>query len=658
MKTTTYDSITYTVTSSLTSHSNHVISITGEVTVAVIKEFTISLTSEVASDYSFVNVAAGSVTFTNMTVISTSSYSTNNKPFFSFAYTDLPTFSGSNKFTGLNRRSGNGSVFEFSMLASDLTLTGFTVETCSCTAGHGSVMHVTVTDGKKFVLDRIPFTACSASGLGGSVYAILESDTSATDASTCIFTITNTSAGSYIYIECSDGGNVADNVGFGSPDVWTYDTLTAYAEKCYVEETTPSTHANKMKPPLVYFLFPPSLAGLDTIVVSSQGADLKTCGWSDFPCQSIHTAYDHRSISASTLTVTLTHGSHSSETLSTLFTQPTLVQPSSGASVTKTVSTLGNSQSGVFILSTQSITLTFRSITFAVTALNSPLFYQTTGELKITGISATSPSYPTSVAVSASVVTVSPSSSSTTTLIDGCPFSFFTFSSGNGATLSATLRSSDSLTIRASTYSSCSAKYGGAIYLSLSAQPSTLSISLTDYSSNIASTSGPTVFVDAISSSYLSIDQFSDFISCASQNGGALSATLAPGYLLSISSTTFDTCLTTAYGGALYFNAGTVLSASTLSLSALTFSSCTAGLSGGYIYLFAHSLAALISYPSISSLIPTTYSFSDEIKYYGRIQHLFFSRSSASSLQSICRRKDTVVYISFLPRFGNRVIYV
>ena len=51
------------------------------------------------------------------------------------------------------------------------------------------------------------------------------------------------------------------------------------------------------------------------------------------------------------------------------------------------------------------------------------------------------------------------------------------------------------------------------MYFSLSAQPSTLSVSLTDYS-NTAFSYGPTLFVDMTSLSSLSIEQFPDFMSC------------------------------------------------------------------------------------------------------------------------------------------------
>ena len=45
---------------------------------------------------------------------------------------------------------------------------------------------------------------------------------------------------------------------------------------------------------------------------------------------------------------------------------------------------MDGSQSGVFVLSTPSITLTFTSISFTLNSLNYPLFYQTAGDLNLT----------------------------------------------------------------------------------------------------------------------------------------------------------------------------------------------------------------------------------------------------------------------------------
>ena len=76
----------------------------------------------------------------------------------------------------------------------------------------------------------------------------------------------------------------------------------------------------------------------------------------------------------------------------------------------------------------------------------------------------------------------------------GCTFKDCHTSMNGGGLYLDMVSSADSFAITESEFSSCSAAYGGAMYFTLSAQPSTLSVSLTGYSSNTASISGPTVF--------------------------------------------------------------------------------------------------------------------------------------------------------------------
>ena len=49
---------------------------------------------------------------------------------------------------------------------------------------------------------------------------------------------------------------------------------------------------------IIHLSFTPSDASLSELFVSpsSEGVESSTCGWSDIPCQTVHTAYDHTAI--------------------------------------------------------------------------------------------------------------------------------------------------------------------------------------------------------------------------------------------------------------------------------------------------------------------------------------------------------------------------
>ena len=238
-----------------------------------------------------------------------------------------------------------------------------------------------------------------------------------------------------------------------------------------------------------------------------------------------------------------------SESASTTFTQSTTIQPYT-SSVSKAVHSL-TATNGVFVVSTSSITVTFESIAFQLStssALNYPLFYISKGSFTLTSITVTSENS-NQASVSASIVKVNSGLSyySTSTSISGCRFSLISYSSGNGTCLNAAMAGTDSLTISDTSMTSCSALYGGAMYLSLSGTPSPLSVSLTSYASNTATSYGPTLFVYTTSISYISETQFPNFIVCtesAANQAYGVESSGSPSRLIDLIGYTQYHCLT------------------------------------------------------------------------------------------------------------------
>ena len=125
---------------------------------------------------------------------------------------------------------------------------------------------------------------------------------------------------------------------------------------------------------------------------SSIGVHTQSCGWIDLPCDTLLYAYHHRYPLGSSFTLYMESGSHNvSETETLLFSQSTSIEPleeRSGAA-TKVVSNISEGSDGLFVVSTHSITLSFTSISFLLTSLNCPLYYQSAGTLELNSVSVT-----------------------------------------------------------------------------------------------------------------------------------------------------------------------------------------------------------------------------------------------------------------------------
>ena len=306
------------------------------------------------------------------------------------------TLSGSNTFSSIKRASGNGGVFEFSSIGPAQTISGATFSDCSSQNG-GAIYALLNSTSYKLILSSLTFKTCSASECGGAVYIDGGSYISTSTLAFSSLTFTNCSAttsGSGIYIS---GTSLSSFTGYTSA---SWKSLVGSSYSSATEDVYVGGYSSASKTLFLHHVaFTPGEGSQSVLYVlsSSEGVESETCGWSDIPCHTIGTAYGHGYTSASSLTVTLTEGSHVAESGCTSITQTSTFTSASGATVTKSVTSMSSGSSGVFVVSTASITVTFESITFAIESLNCALFYQTDGELTLHSLYITSPSSQTIV---------------------------------------------------------------------------------------------------------------------------------------------------------------------------------------------------------------------------------------------------------------------
>ena len=353
-----------------------------------LKSFTISVTGQLTSDISLISITStASLVLNGMTINSNSTYATSNKALIDVSAGKL-TLSGTNTFSSIKRESGNGSVFEFTSLNSNKTISNMTFTGCSSENG-GAIYAKLSSTSYKLTLSSLTFTSCSGSGYGGGIYIDGGSyvSTSTLAFSSIKFTsCTATTSGNGIYVS---GTNLTKYTGYASWRNLVGSSYSSSKEGVYIG----GHDSNSKTVDLLHAAFTPSQGSQSTLYISpsSSGVETSTCGWSDLPCQQIGTAYGHRYTSASLVSVTLTDGSHAAESASTSISQTTTIESVTNASVTKSVSSLSDgSATGIFILSTPSITLTINTIAFEIVSLNCPLFYQSSGELHLHSLTDTS----------------------------------------------------------------------------------------------------------------------------------------------------------------------------------------------------------------------------------------------------------------------------
>ena len=252
---------------------------------------------------------------------------------------------------------------------------------------------------------------------------------------------------------------------------------------------------------LLHLVYSPSAGEESELYVSStNGVERDSCGWRDLPCQTISTAYEHRYTSSEELIcVYLMSGNHTTESNSTTFTQSTRIEPVnvSEGSVNKSVSSLSDPSLSVFVVSTQSITVTFTSLTFQIDSLTSPLFTQTFGSLSLQSLTVASSS---STTITSSVVMILPITGSVTvTTINESTFSNLNLVSGNGSAFSSTSNGVTNMTMHNVVFKSCTATngYGGGVYCVYSNTSSYSLSNLTFTSCNDKQSSSNGFFISA-----------------------------------------------------------------------------------------------------------------------------------------------------------------
>ena len=257
--------------------------------------------------------------------------------------------------------------------------------------------------------------------------------------------------------------------------------------------------------------------------------------------------------------IVLLNGNHrTAESDSISFTRNASITAQQGErNVSKTVTSIESSPppDGVFCITTNSVSLNVSNITFAINeGMNCPLFYLSAGILNLSNLDIISASQITdeankNVTVSSSVLKFirGNSSNSLNVTLDRCNFSGIHYSSpfaadsssssssisvSCGGVIYAELGSNDALNISNSSITSCSADYGGGIFLSLSAKPSALSMEDLNFSSNAALNGmecGNTLFVNASYSDCINQSQFTPFMSCESDTSNQAYGSISGG---------------------------------------------------------------------------------------------------------------------------------
>lgn len=270
--------------------------------------------------------------------------------------------------------------------------------------------------------------------------------------------------------------------------------------------------------PLQSLLFKPSL-----IYVISIGVDYSKCGCTLFPCKTVRGGFTKAPLSAGTeIHISLVGISHPMEDGETPFTGEGSVLISPSDTTVTPVKTLTSVSDVSVIFSITGMPVGFSQLSFAgdsSATLGCTLFsVSSTGSLTLTSISMT-PSSSGVISTTAPLITMNSAvnGGNASLSITGCIFDHISLTSANGAVLSATLSSTDTLSVSTTAFTSCSALKGGAIFLRPIELPN-ISFEEIDYinQSNQALSGeqfGPTLYVETESTDYLQAGQYLPFIS-------------------------------------------------------------------------------------------------------------------------------------------------
>ena len=430
------------------------------------------------------------VSFSTITLASTSLLKISTTAnYFSMSSDAIPC-----TFTDIIRNQGSGAVFDIECPSSGCInicnaqfIRCYSVDPAAVT---GSVYIYATGKPAKFDLMNLQFSQ-SAYGGGSNIRNVYISCADATEF------LTQPLNGEVTRLACFTG------------TIEQYDISADINTLYEVVETT--TSRQPLTASLYHFLYDPSndttqtsvyLSGVNTQTEQSEGVEVDSCGWSDVPCLRITTALKHR---GSMTVITLTGGKHESEeetiTLSYLMTF-------TGQGIDSTIKTVSD-MSGSDACFVISDSVTFEKLSFALpSSLSIPLISAASGSLKLTSLSFAPNSDLTSLTNTAliqlkgnkttttlqaviSQCTItgltscsSPSGNggavyiktdSDSSLFEVKYVTFTSCSAVNGGGMWIDMTESSSLTITHSTFHSCTAsEYGGAIYISLSSIPSSL----------------------------------------------------------------------------------------------------------------------------------------------------------------------------------------
>ena len=267
---------------------------------------------------------------------------------------------------------------------------------------------------------------------------------------------------------------------------------------------------------LSHAVFTPINRGDNTMSVASTstpavGTEVSNCGWSDLPCLTIHTAHTHAS-TLNTLSIQLADGTHTAESSGVILSHlcsSVIGAQDSPTGVEKRVIEMDDP---LFTMN-YCETITFASIKFLIqeSALSCSLFTCAHTFLTLSSISI-SPSTQTTPTQLASSLVVG--SCGTSMSISNCTFENVTLSQGNGSAISNRIGDEFSFVVKDSQFGHCTALYGGAIYLVISADPSLIHMSGIDYISgrNSATIAGSTLFIVVKGCDKLTAEQFNSFL--------------------------------------------------------------------------------------------------------------------------------------------------
>ncbi|KAK2945531.1 hypothetical protein BLNAU_19555 [Blattamonas nauphoetae] len=358
------------------------------------------------------------------------------------------------KIENITRESGDGSLISATLSTNTdkLSIVSTTFTSCSCSAGNGGALFVSLTSTAFFsITGTSSFTSCTASGKGNNLYLIHP--------------------------------NLASFASTGTLDAIKPTLPATKAETDAILNEFYGFESASSESSLLFFWFPHSVSESSTHI-HGEGSAHPLCGRRQLPCSTISTGLTHPNTKQSFVVDSpLTLAEYVMVTEQTILTAP----------IPTTVTVTQSGRIGV-----PSHTLTLSNLFFVGSAMMTSysfVFFSSTGSLSIDSCSINNhnSSWPGS-AISASLA-----ASSTLTLLSS---SFVSCTSlQNGGALAVTV-TSGSLSLHSCRFEKCSSEMnGGAVWLDLSQMPTLSQYSLlqtqfgTGSSANKASGMGDCVFV-------------------------------------------------------------------------------------------------------------------------------------------------------------------